>query len=309
MNCFSKLILLFLALSTYSCSTKMRKSVFLVGSEVVFNGDDQSLRFLETQTVEENVALENVNGLELVFEQNKLVKKYQLMYGERYELELEEEEIGFELPIDPIAHPVFLIKESIPKTNSYLGGETPSQFNLPKFDSKPSFQFLGILSNKTEGFEWLPFDIHLTAPLFGHFDPLYLDYSDPLSPKVINEEHYLGSDYDDEFVKHDSDLVYEKAFITTQPSDEIPEFEENIGIAGVPVWIQNPAIPVCPISGRTMKFVCQLNYGLNIPLKSSSFSTESGGAYIEKMNFGIDGDLYLFIEPESKVVCVIIQHT
>jgi hypothetical protein len=307
MSYFSKIILLLFALSTFSCFEKMEKRVFLVGSEVIFNGDDQSLRFLETQSVEENVALENVEGLELVFEKNKLVKKYQLMYGERFELELEDEEIGFELIIDPIAHPIFLINESETKTESYLGGITPSNFNLPKFESKPSFQFLGTLSNKTEGFEWLPFEIHLTAPLFGYFDPLYLDYSDPLSPKVINEEHYLNSDYEDEFVKHDSELVYEKIFITTQPSDEIPEFEENIGIVGVPTWIQYPAIPVCPISGRTMKFVCQLNYGLDIPLKSSNINTEGGAKYIEKMNFGIDGDLFLFIEPESKVVCVIIQ--
>ncbi|MFT5770776.1 MAG: hypothetical protein ACI9ZX_000161 [Algoriphagus sp.] len=309
MRYFLKFILALLVISNQSCQSTMTKSVYLVGSEAVFNGDPQSLRFLETQTVAEKVALANSEGIELVFEKGILVKKYQLMYEEKYELELKQQEIGFKLPFEPKPHPIYVIEKSETTSESYLGGEIPDGFTIPKFNRKPSFQFLGTLSNTTEGLEWLPFDLLLTVPLYGHFDPLFLDYSDPLSPKVINEEHYLSSDYDDEFVKHDSDLVYEKAFITTQPSDEIPEFEENIGIAGVPVWIQNPAIPVCPISGRTMKFVCQLNYGLDIPLKSSSFSTESGGAYIEKMNFGIDGDLYLFIEPETKVVCVIIQHT
>lgn len=304
-----KLTLLFLALSLFGYSTNMKNSIYLIGSEVLLNGDEQSLRFIATQTVEKKVALENVDGLELVFQGNKLVEKYQLMYGDRDELELADEEVGFQIPFQPTPNPIFLIETSESKTNSYLGGETPQEFVLPKFDSKPSFQFLGLVSNKTEGLDWLPFDIFLTAPLFGHFDPLFLDYSDPLSPNVINEEHYLTSGYEDEFVAHDTELAYQKTFIKTYPSDEIPEFEDNIGVIGVPTWIQYPAIPVCPISGRTMKFVFQLNFGLDIPLRSSNITIEERASYLKKMNFYGDGDLFLFVETQSKVVCVIIQHT
>jgi hypothetical protein len=312
MKYFSKLILVLLVISNQSCQSTMTQSVYLVSSEAVFNGDPQSLRFLETQTVAEEVALASSEGVELVFEKGILVKKYQLMYEEKYELDLDQEEIGFKLPFEPKAHLIYSIEKSETTSESYLGGEIPNGFTIPKFNRKPSFQFLGMLSNKTESLEWLPFDLLLTVPLYGYFDPLYLDYSDPLAPKVINEEAYLNSDYDDEIVKHDSEIIYKKTFIKTDQVDEIPEFGENIGIIGVPTWIQYPAIPVCPKSGKTMKFICQLKFGIDIPLESTSlvFDEKSyPGNHIMKLNFSSDGDLFLFMDPESKVVCVIIQHT
>lgn len=301
-----------LSLPNQSCNSVMKKSIYLVGSEVLLNGDEQSQRFIETQVVEKEVARENVDGLELIFKDNKLVKKYQWMYGERDELSLEKGEANMELKFDPIPHPIYVIEKSESTSESYLGGGIPNGFTIPEFNRKPSFQFLGTLSNTTKGLKWLPFDLLLTVPLYGHFDPLFLDYSDPLSPRVINEDAYLNSDYDDEIVKHDSEIVYKKTFIKTDQKDEIPEFGENIGIIGVPTWIQYPAIPVCPKSGKTMKFVCQLKFGIDIPLESSSlvFDEKSNSAsHIMNLNFYVDGDLYLFMDPESKVVCVIIQHS
>ncbi len=290
----------------------MKKIIYLIGSEVLLNGDEQSLKFIETQAVEKEVARENVDGLELVFKDTKLVKKYQWMYGERDELSLEESEAYMELKFDPIPHQIYIIEKSETTSESYLGGRIPMGFIIPKFNKKPSFQFLGTLSNATKGLEWLPFDLLLAVPLFGHVDPLFLDYSDPLSPKVLNEDTYLNSDYEDEIVKHDTEIFYKKTFIKTDQTHEIPEFGENLGIIGVPTWIQYPAIPACPKSGKTMKFICQLNSGIDIPLEFTSLVFDeklNSRRHILNLNFYIDGDLFLFIEPESKVVCVIIQHT
>lgn len=290
-------------------SSKSPKKIFLEGWEVKLNGDQQCYRFLETQAISEELALTSTDALELVFEDNRLVEKYNWQYGDRSKLELDESESAFQYyPVTP--NEMYLVNQT-DSGFSHLGGELPEGFKLPKFDSKPSFQYLGTLSPQTSGLEWLPFDFNLTVPIYGSFTQLFIDYSDPTSPKVLNESDYLNSDYEDERVKHDSELIFEKVFISSEKLEEMPEILHGIaGILGIPEWIQNPDIPKCPKSGKTMKFVIQLGFGLEVGLQRTNIELPEEGYFADllgRMNFWADGNLFVFLNPDTKMACYLIQ--
>jgi hypothetical protein len=288
----------------------MKQKIFLEGSEVRLNGDDQCYRFLKTQAISGPLAKSSADALELVFEDGKLIKKFNWQYEFRYELDIEKDEIGF--PYFPVSEHVYFALQKAKQGDSFLGGELPEGFQLPKLDSRPAFQFLGTLSPKTEGLEWLPFDFHITVPIYGSFLQLFLDYSDPMHPQIWDTEAYINSDYEDNYVKFDTELVYEKEFLKSKKLKKMPDFfEENLGYLGVPHWIQNPHILNCPKTGDLMRFVAQFGRSVDIKLKRANIEVPNEGYYAEllgRMNFWADGDLYVFLNPNSKMACVIIQH-
>lgn len=100
-----------------------------------------------------------------------------------------------------------------------------------------------------------------------------------------------------------------KYFIKTEKETDFA----GIGHTAVPNWIQYPDIPTCPKSNKTMKLLCQLTYDgvddIKTKLTNVKPEDEWYKQYFENMNFWGDGDLYIFFEPESKVMCFIIQHT
>ena len=167
---------------------------------------------------------------------------------------------------------------------------------------------MGKFSRSNEAFNWLPFDLHLAAPIYLNFDKLFIDYSDPVNPKVLNVEELKKTDTSYDYLKPGSEIVYEKVFITSEKSTEFGGIEHT----AVPDWIQYPDIPTCPKSKKTMKLLCQLNYdGLEIKTERTDVQpkNERCKQYFENMNFWGCGDLYIFFEPESKVICFLIQHT
>ncbi len=288
----------------------MKQKIFLEGSEVRLNGDDQCYRFLKTQAISGPLAKSSADALELVFEDGKLIKKFNWQYEFRDELDIEKDEIGF--LYFPVSEHVYFALQKAKQGNSYLGGELPEGFQLPKLDTRPAFQFLGTLSPKTEGLEWLPFDFHLIAPIYGSFLQLFLDYSDPMDPQIWDSESYLNSDYEDNYVKFDTELVYEKQFLKSKKLKKMPDFpEENLGYLGVPHWIQNPHILNCPKTGDLMRFVAQFGCGVDLKLQRTNIELPKDEYYsnlLQRMNFWADGDLYVFLNPNSKMACMIIQH-
>ena len=245
------------------------------------------------------------SSIELIFKDNKLIKSYDYEEGVKTLRTLNDSEKGLEY-IDLKPHQIFQIIKSRP-SQSYLGGEIPEGFTIPKFEFNAPFQYLGKFSASDQAFNWLPFDLHLVAPIYLNFNMLFIDYSDPLSPKVIDIDELRETDnsYDD--LKPDSEIVYEKTYFITQKSNN---FGYNLGHAGVPSWIQYPDIPSCPKSKKTMRFLCQLTSN-DVKTKRTNINPEDEWykQYFDYMNFWGDGDLFIFFEPESKVACFIIQNT
>ncbi|MBN7815375.1 hypothetical protein [Algoriphagus pacificus] len=312
MKSFKTLLLLIMIGLLNSCFGKKDiKKVYLAGWEVEFNGDERNQKFMETQGIDKKTALSIFSAIELEYEDGKLIRAFDMDEGDRQARELTEEELGQPYKDVPV-HTVYNLYESN-DGQSYLGGEVPTDFNIPKFDFIAPFQFIGTLSSSDEAFQWLPFDLHLTAPLYMELDKIFLDYSDPLNPKVINLEELKNSESPFPNLKPDSEIVFQKKYISGQKSNYFGnEFGESVmGHTGVPTWIQFPDIPSCPKSNRTMRFVVQIPSTTGIITERSNVESSNDGLqrYLEKLNFAADGDLFVFFEPESKVVCYLIQNT
>ena len=194
-----------------------------------------------------------------------------------------------------------------------LGGTIPPDFKIPENKFYAGFQFLGIINNADKHFAWLPFSLHLIAPIFTDFDYIFLDYKNPQAPKLIYPENSaeVTTPYDE--LTKSSFIIYNKEEFSLHPFEGINDDNEFdvVAIAGKPHWTQNPFIPHCPVTNKKMKFVCQLMS--NGPIIAKEKNVIGHNDYYEKLftelNFWCDGDLKIFFEPTSKMACYFIQNT
>jgi hypothetical protein len=194
-----------------------------------------------------------------------------------------------------------------------LGGEIPSNFILPKNEFKSNFQYVGLINNTDDIFNWLPFNLNLICPIYLDFEQIYLDYENPNEPKLVypTNTSEIGSAYDT--LDINSKIIFEeKSFglIEFEGVTEDNEFD-IVGIAGKPNWTQEENIPKCPKTNKEMKFVCQITSWSELKTKFTNVICESNyeREQFEKLNFWCDGDLYVYMQPESKTVCYFIQNT
>ena len=281
------------------------KTIYLAGWEAEFNGDEQCQKFLETQVIDKKTANIIWSSIELVFKDDKLIRAFDFDEGNKTIRELNERELSFNF-VDLKPNQLYQLHASS-TSKSYLGGEPPAEFTIPKFEFNAPFQYLGKFSKSDDFFSWLPFDLHLVAPIYLNFDKLYVDYSDPMNPKVINLEELKETDnsYDD--LKPDSEIVFKKVHFKGKKAND---FGYGMGHTGVPSWIQYPEIPSSPKNNKTMKFLCELRSDIGVETKRTNVKPKEDWykQYFEHLNFWGDGDLYIFFEPESKVACFIIQN-
>ena len=167
---------------------------------------------------------------------------------------------------------------------NYLGGKPPVNFSVPMPSSGFPVQYLGLLNRKDSSFN-LAQDLHLVAPLlFDWTDSLWLDYKNPLSPIIINDDAIpIEARIDN--LEGVGEFSFEKINFSTSPWP-VPKMDEELGNNGVPTWVQYPEFQNSPTTGLPMDFVCQL---WGIPK--------------------FDGCIYVFYCRESKVVCYLYQGT
>lgn len=279
------------------------KKMHLGGWEVYFNGDQQCQNFIKTQCISAETAKYLYSWLELTFVNEKLAEVTEYFGEEVKKRALDPEEIGMPyFHAEPNA--VYEIYR-IGKSDSYLGGVPPSNFQIPTFDFVAPFQYVGKLSKQQPAFSWLPFDLHLVAPIYLNIDALFVDYSNPIAPKVFDIEALKNTDhsYTNE-LKANTEVIFEQMFFDTQPTDGFPEI-------GIPNWIQYPEIPTCPKTNEVMRFVCQFGSDDSIKTVQHNVVTDDDWMirYFEHLNFWGDGDLFVFFHPESRMACYIIQNT
>jgi len=286
------------------------ESCYLAGWEVELDGEADCLRFIETQIVEKSTAKNLHTYIELQFGPDKLLKNAKLFSdGEHEGSGNLVEHLQINRAVGKLKHQNWKTNQPYDLLDSetglnYLGGEIPSDFKIPENKCPGSFQYLGKLSHKDSAFDWLPFDLHLICPIYLDIEKVWVDYTDPLNPQILNKEEIenTGTAYND--LKSDSFIQFEQLkFKTTKVAD--------YGFTGVPKWMQYPEIPVCPKSQKTMKFLCQISDYIEIKVAKTNVQTEvdSYKGYFEKMNFWGDGDLFVFFEPKTKIACYFIQNT
>lgn len=189
--------------------------------------------------------------------------------------------------------------------NHFIGGEKPKNFHFPyDIRLKTPFQYIGMIDGEDPFMNWIGFDkFHIVFPIYECLWSVTLDYSDPLSPKVIELGMHSHAWYDSTGdVGH---IVTEKIFYVAgdalpQSYDEYKPKELSL-LAGIPYWYQGISkLPRCPYTGEVLRFICELkSYRENIILNADDvFEKHKPGVMI------ID-TLLLFVNPKNKVVHII----
>lgn len=190
-----------------------------------------------------------------------------------------------------------------------IGGEIPQDFTIPDNEFIAGFQYLGFIDSSDPLFSWLPFKVNLIHPIYTDEYFVYLDYSNPNSPTIIEPTVTASSTSAFDEVDKNSKIIWEGVKVSLEEKEVIDEFE-SIGSCGQPEWLQEAEIPNCPINGKNMKFLCQLGSFSEIKaIYSNVEPTEGMSGYFEKLNFWCDGNLYIFIEPTTKTMCYTMQNT
>lgn len=283
---------------------------FVAGWEVRLDGSQHCKSYIKNQLIDEATAKNLDSYIELQFDSNNLLSNVKL-FSEGVQDDSSvlfrnlkaNEAIGKLKYEDLEVNQLYDLEES-GEGKSYLGGRPPAAFQMPDNNCPGSFQYLGKLSQLDQAFNWLVFDLHLICPIYLDIGNVWIDYKNPLEPKIINIEEInsLGTAYDD--LKDNSFIIFEEVrFKTVQSS--------YYGFAGVPNWIQFPDIPLCPESGRAMKFLCQIGDDIAVKVSSTNVHPKVDWykSYFREMNFWGDGDLFVFFEPETKIACYFIQNT
>jgi hypothetical protein len=283
-------------------------------AESLFNldGNDYCNDVLESQITNEATVEGIGKGLVLLFENNRLIKAAEYskerrgddVYLCRRERQLKSNEIGLKLP-NYKPHKIVRYDEN---TNGLhqLGGTFSEVFHQPENNCVAPFQYLGFINHKDSLFSWLPFTVHLACPIYLDFDEIFLDYSNPSNPTIINKSNIekMGTAYNEE-LNQNSYIVFEP-----RKFNFVEDVEYTLDIqSGLPNWIQGMYIPKCPKTGRKMKFLCQIYHGTKTKETNIKARNKWFEHYFEKMNFWGDGDLYIFFEPTSHIACYFIQNT
>ncbi len=279
------------------------KSLFINGFTLDVSSESEFHDVVSTQICTKEVAMNLFSAIELIFENDKLVKTVRFEEGEA----LDSADVSrfmnftyFECPPNHIR-----VLEFTDEGVHSLGGEVPPNFVLPVSNAPVPFQYLGCIRNIDPAFKWIPSDLHLVCPIFLNFSKCFIDYADPNKPIVINTAELEQCDSSFDELNQQTEIVYEKASFEFIEAD----YFTNDGHAGIPEWVQYPEIPHCPRSNKRMKFVCQLTGGVSAVRTNVIPNHKEFSPYFEKLNFWGDGILYVFFEPDSKTTCYLIQNT
>lgn len=274
--------------------------VYLLGWEIDTFTETESCRALMRHlAVPRMAALLSSESTELVFRGGHLAEVYNISGTYRNPKPLTKKEQRFkyfELKANDLYRPVS-------GGDSHIGGEAPPGFVVPSFEFVAPFQYVGKYSKSDPVFAWLPFDLHLVTPICFTTDKVFIDYSNPMKPMVLQSELLKIDRLPCRNLKADSEITYEKIPFKMQKM-VVPTYDGMV-VAGVPSWIQHPEIPVCPKTKRPMRFLCQLRELGKTKVARTNIEATSPA----DLNYWDGGELYIFFEPESKIACILYQNT
>lgn len=205
---------------------------------------------------------------------------------------------------------------------------------MPPTGQPTGYHYVGTLNRAELGIPigTLRRDIHLIWPFLESYQaPLFLDVADPLQPKVLpaeksaviralrppgQERRYEptveGPVLGDEAVPSDLhvELEFEEDRFSMVPTKDFV-WDPSVAVrGGVPMWEQVPTIPLCPGSGRPMRFLCQIMGGTALTEASRARLQQAKGVpQIRRMHWWSDGTLYVFAAPGEDVICLMVQNS
>jgi hypothetical protein len=284
-------------------------------SNVIWDlNESEEMHLILAQSKIDKKTAESLEGAMKVVYKNGVAKE--IIYIEEGEYE-EPDEVRFQTePIKFVDYPENIYKTIIidPDGKQIIGGEIPNDFEIPKSKCKAPFIYLGSLNSQIEeSLRWIELNLfHLICPIHADMEIIYIDYTNPNKPEIINleEVNKLSTPFDD---LNSDDKITFKATNCSFKKMKLDHIYESqiVGNIGSPLWVQNELIPRCPKTSKPMKFLVSLESNTFIETSNSTvkISDKSMERYINSFNFWGDGVLFVFYSPESKIAAYYIQNT
>lgn len=284
---------------------------FFIGQEYDMTDSEKLHKILSETRIDESTAENLESAMKLVYQNGILSEMYSIEEGH-----YTDEEINFTDKILTYRdYPMrkFMTLAFDEHGMHQIGGSPPLDFQFPENNTITPYVYLGYLNNRDEILEWLPIEfLHLVCPIYSDMGELFLDYSSPMAPKLIRSgsQNIIGTAYEGLTPENTVEFLAYKAS-SKKHNLEIFYNGDILGYVGVPTFVQEDYIPKCPISGREMQFLIQLESNSKVKLAKTDIhlKTESYRKYFETLDFWGAGTLYIFIQPETKVVALYIQNT
>ena len=284
-------------------------------SNVIFDMEEsEEMHEILSQSRIDRLTAENIEGAMKVIYRNNIA--YEMIWIEEGDY-LEVEKVR--LKNKSISYRDYSLNEYrtlIPQEDGIhqLGGFIPKNFEMPQNITSTPYIYLGRLNCEEEkSLNWCSLNqAHLICPIYSDFEIIYLDYSNPMKPKLLNDENSdsISSVYED--LKPSDKIIFKELKVgTTELTLDLIYEDQVLGNTGAPTWIQHELIPKCPKTGKSMKFLVMLETNNLVELESSNveINDKSMKTYIESFNFWCDGALFIFYQPESKTMAYFIQNT
>jgi hypothetical protein len=286
-------------------------SKYFIGNEISFTKNLKE--FLETQCVDQQTAEESEYYIRLDFKAS-ILASYSIFNGGEVETDSNwltrlnaDSFVGSEFNMEFSEHKhSFLVKTE--KGHSFVGGRPVEDLILPVIPKYGVVQYLGFLSNMELGFSWLPESLHIVCPLYHESNKVWMDYSNSKQPEIINSVDIYS--IVDSFIP-ESKIYFKKQCFVFEETKEVNLIRmDTIGNAGIPFWTQYPEIPTCPKTGLTMKFLFSIRHP-SIPTDWHNLKDldDYDKKSFDEMDIWGDGELYIFFEPISKIMCCVFQTT
>mgnify|MGYP000911792943 CR=1 FL=1 len=285
----------------------MKKSRFIAGWEIDFVDPEQLTKILLTQGIDKSgfeLFSEIQTATELVIDGNRIVESIQ-----HSEDNQETEKMDISLPISdwPDRKAFYLEKDTNGIHN--IGGPTPTSFKIPHHSSlKSNFIYIGTLDCSDPKFKWMNLEkLHISYPVFEGAFEIFLNYQDPNAPVLLNPETFDYSWIDDNVKGVDKVQFVAQKYKTVDKVDidELNGNDKDYLLCGVPLWYQYPQIPTCPKTGKVMQFVATINSDSDLGIQNENGVDNL--PFGNRLIFGDEGHLYVFYEPESKVLYLNVQ--
>lgn len=178
------------------------------------------------------------------------------------------------------------------KGSIILNGKIPTDFKIPIDTLDYTVNYIGQI--KKSDFAILPFDtLNIFCPEFLK-GTLFIDYSNPAQPVYLNENNIGKSNYPE-----GKGFKLKEYLPIRLKLNAVENFNQYyFGQTGEPAWIQNPEVPISLKSNKQMDFLIQFSFD---PFINKEFQNKNYFKYPPTM--------YIYIEPETKIIAIKLQST
>lgn len=232
---------------------KTEKYILASISSYVLKFEDVDLEaILKTQLISEQDVHKFCIATRLEFKQGRLFKITDLFLDEADEI----------IDVTPFKNLIPKITQ-LTNRHKFLAADLNGSFEL--FGKKEGLVEFPMDGNYTINYfgkinqnliKWLPYEeMELFCPEFLK-GILYIDYSNNLQPKYINQEIIEKVNYPDKEKGYTIKEYKSKTFIA---KTDLDESLGSYGNMGVPEWVHHCEIPRCPKTNRVMKFLIQID--------------------------------------------------